>query len=71
MRKLIHEINETSGNVYQLWAEISEVPNPNGSKMLSFTSVWTGAKHPLEEQKRWGLLLSQESINNLKELLEA
>ena len=71
MKKLITEIKDTSGNDYQLFAELIDVANPEGHKMLSFSSVWTGAKDPKLEQNKCRMLLSQESLANLKGLLNA
>lgn len=70
MKKLIHQIDEISGSSYQLWAELSDATDRTGSKSLCFKSVWTGAKNPTTEQKRWEVTLSPEGIKNLKELLE-
>ena len=69
MKKLIHEVKESSGSSYQLWAELTPCPNPKGYKQLQFTSVWTGAKNPEAPQRKGDMLLSPEAINNLKELL--
>lgn len=70
MKKLIHEVNESSGSCYQIWAEIIPVENPVGSKQLIFSSVWTGANNPKEHQRRCEFLLDDRSLHNLKELLE-
>ena len=70
MRKLITEIKDVSGNDYQLYAELTECASPEGHKMLSLSSVWTGAKDPKLEQNKFRMMLSPESLNNLKELLE-
>ena len=70
MKKLIHEIEEVSGSKYQLWAELSDATDQSKSRTLSFKSVWTGAKDPTAEQKRWEVTLSPEGVSNLKSLLE-
>ena len=70
MKKLITEVKDTSGNDYQLYAELIDCKNPTGHKMLSFSSVWSGAKDPKLEQNKFRMMLSTESLNNLKELLE-
>lgn len=70
MKKLITEVKDTSGNDYQLYAELTDCASPVGYKMLSFSSVWTGAKDPKLEQNKFRMMLSTESLNNLKELLE-
>lgn len=71
MRKLITEVKDVSGNDYQLYAELIDVANPVGSKMLSFSSVWTGAKDPKLEQNKCRFTLNASGIANLKELLES
>ena len=70
MRKLITEIKDVSGNDYQLYAELIDCVVPAGHKMLSFSSVWTGAKDPKLEQNKFRMILSPESLNNLKEMFE-
>ena len=71
MKKLITEIKDVSGNDYQLYAELIECDIPEGHKMLSFSSVWTGAKNPKLEQNKFRMVLSPKNLNNLKELLES
>lgn len=71
MKKLITEIKDVSGDDYQLHAELTDITSPAGHKMLSFSSVWTGAKDPKLEQNKFKMVLSPESLNNLKELLNA
>ena len=70
MRKLITEIKDVSGNDYQLYAELIDCVVPAGHKMLSFSSVWTGAKDPKLEQNKARFMLSPESLTKLTELLE-
>lgn len=70
MKKLITEIKDTSGNDYHLYAELIDVENPAGHKMLSFSSLWTGAKDPKLEQNKARFTLSPASLANLRELLE-
>lgn len=69
MKKLITEVKDISGNDYQLHAELSDIASPDGHKLLSFSSVWTGAKDPKLEQNKFRMVLSPESLNNLKDLL--
>lgn len=71
MKKLITEINETSGATYQLWAELTDVTIPSDHVTLTFSSVWTGAKDPKLEQKKCKFMLSADSLKNLKDLLGA
>lgn len=71
MKKIITEVKDVSGNDYQLHAELIDCDSPDGFKMLSFSSVWTGAKDPKLEQNKFRMILSPESLDNLKELLEA
>lgn len=70
MRKLITEVKDVSGNDYQLFAELTDCASPAGYKMLSFSSAWTGAKDPKLEQNKFRMILSPESLNNLKNLIE-
>ena len=70
MKKLLHEIHEHSGSVYQLYAELADCANPAGYKTLTFSSIWTGAKRPELEQKKGSQFLSPEALKNLKSLLE-
>ena len=69
MKKLITEVKDVSGNDYHLNAELIDIESPVGYKMLSFSSVWTGAKDPKLEQNKFRMVLSPESLNNLKDLL--
>ena len=71
MKKLLHEVQDTSGETYQLYAELVECATPENSKQLSFHSVWTGAKNPKSEQRKCEFLLGPEAIDNLKKLLES
>jgi hypothetical protein len=71
MKKLIHEIPETSGSKYQLWAELIPCYHPSDCKTLAFSSVWTGAKNPNEHQNKWQVMLAPDAIKNLIELLES
>lgn len=71
MKKLITEVKDVSGNDYQLYAELTDCARPDGFKMLSFSSVWTGAKDPKLEQNKFRMILSPESLNNLKDLMES
>lgn len=71
MKKLLHEVKDTSGEVYQLYAELIDCANPENTKQLSFHSVWTGAKNPKSEQRKCEFLLGPEAIFNLKKLLES
>ena len=70
MRKLITEVKDVSGDDYQLYAELTDCASPKGHKMLSFSSVWTGAKDPKLEQNKFRMILSPDSLNNLKEIFE-
>lgn len=70
MKKLITEVKDVSGDNYQLHAELTDCASPAGYKMLSFSSVWTGAKDPKLEQNKFRMILSPDSLNNLQSLLE-
>lgn len=66
---LIHEVSESSGSTYQLFAELVPVLNPAGHHTLTFYSVWTGAKDPEAPQVKGQFMLGPDAINNLKQLL--
>lgn len=70
MKKLITEVEDISGDNYQLHAELTDCTSPAGHKMLSFSSTWTGAKDPKLEQNKFRMILSPESLKNLQSLLE-
>ena len=67
---LIHEVKETSGSTYQLFADLKTMDSPVGHYMLTFYSVWTGAKDPEAPQVKGQYMLGPDAIDNLKELLE-
>jgi hypothetical protein len=71
MKQLINEIEESSGNVYRLWAEINDVDVPTGYKQLKFTSEWTGAKNPKLEYNKGQFFLSTTAFDNLKTLVNS
>lgn len=66
---LIHEVKETSGSTYQLFAELTRVDSPADHYTLTFYSVWTGAKDPEAPQVKGQFMLGPDAIANLKELL--
>jgi hypothetical protein len=70
MKKLIHEVSETSGSVYQLWAELTDCAVPAGYKTLKFSSTWTGAKNADIPYNKGQFFLPPEGIESLKELLD-
>ena len=70
MKKLIHEVCETSGSVYQLWAELTDCALPVGYKTLKFSSTWTGAKSEDIPYNKGQFFLPPEGIESLKELLD-
>ena len=67
MKTVIHEVHENSGSVYQLIAETS--PSLGGYTMLTFSTIWTGAKKPDEPQIKYRVHLTDEAKRKLKELL--
>ena len=71
MKKMIHEVQEQSGNHYQLWAELTECSHPAGYKALKFFSMYTGAKNPEVPWNKGQFFLPPEALQNLKELLNA
>lgn len=70
MKKMIHEVEEQSGNNYQLWAELTECARPEGYKALKFYSMYTGAKNPEVPWNKGQFFLPPDALKNLKELLE-
>jgi hypothetical protein len=68
-RQLIHDIEESHGNHYQLWAELIPCEHPGDHAELRFSSVWTGARNPDYEQTRARFLLSPSALVNLQQLL--
>lgn len=70
VRKMIHEVQEQSGNHYQLWAELSPCSLPKGYQSLRFYSIYTGAKDPEIPWQKGQFFLSPEAVKNLKDLLE-
>ena len=66
MKKLIHEVEETSGSTYQLWAELTDCQLPIGYKTLKFFSTWTGAKDKSIPYNKGQFFLPPDSIKNLK-----
>jgi len=71
MKKLLHEVTDKTGEVYQLFAELKECTIPENTKHLTFYSVYTGAKNSKSEQRKCEFMLGPDSLNNLKELLGA
>jgi hypothetical protein len=71
MKKLIHQVDERSGSTYQLWAEITDCARPEGYKSLRFYSTYTGAKDPEIPWQKGEFFLSPDSLQNLKDLLDA
>lgn len=71
MKLLIHEVPETSGSTYQLWAELSPVTHPEEHYQLTFSSVWTGAKDPEAPQIKGQFLLGPAALDNLRDLLDS
>ena len=67
MKSVIQEIKEESGSVYQLIAETE--PSLGGYTMLTFSTIWTGAKKPNEPQIKYRVHLTEEAKEKLKELL--
>lgn len=71
MKKLIHQVDEQSGSIYQLWAELTDCLRPEGVKSLKFTSVYTGSKDPDKPWVRGQFFLTPDALQNLKDLLSA
>ena len=69
MKKLIlEETSEQHDHSYQLWAELKHHKDYSS---LVFSSVWTGAKDPAGEQRKFECFLTKSALANLQELLEA
>jgi hypothetical protein len=69
MKTLLTHITEQSGSKYDLWAELTPCPNPEGYTSLRVFSTYSGAKDPSIPWERANLFLSPEALNNLKSLL--
>ena len=68
MKTLIHEVAESSGHNYQLYAELV----PNGEyNQLKFTTVWDGARDSSAEQNKFQAFLPTDAVNRLITVLEA
>ena len=70
MKKMIHEVQEQSGNNYQLWAEFTDCTLPLDYKTLRFYSMYSGAKDPGVPWNKGEFFLPPEAVQSLKELLE-
>ena len=70
MKKLIHEVKEHSGEVYQLYGELEKCYHPEGYYTLIFSTAWSGAKNPKLERTTTKIILSPESLENLKAVLD-
>ena len=71
MKKLIHQVDEESGSVFQLWAELTDCLRPEGYKSLKFTSVYTGSKTPEKPWNKGEFFLPADALSTLKELLDS
>lgn len=72
MKKIkLNHIVEQSGSEYELWAELVPCTTPTDYSMLRVYSLYSGAKDPTIQWERAKLLLSPESLSNLKSLLNA
>jgi hypothetical protein len=73
MKKLLHEVKDLTGETYQLYAELVDsvlVPGVN-FKQLSFYGIWLGNTNPKSQPSSTTFLLSEEALDNLKQLLES
>lgn len=64
MKKIISDCNGM-----QTYAELTECSFPEGYKYLKITSTYERAKMPNDERTRFEMLLSPESLENLKDIL--
>jgi hypothetical protein len=64
---ILQEVKEESGSVYQLIAETDS--GLGGYTMLTFSTIWTGAKKPDDPQVKYRVHLTEEAKEKLKELL--
>ena len=70
MKKLIHEVKEKNGDVYQLYAELEKCYHPQGYHTLMFSTAWPGNKNPKLERTTTKIILSPDSLKNLQDLLK-
>lgn len=72
MKKMkLNHLVEQSGSEYELWAELTPCVTPEDYTMLRIYSLYSGAKNPKQSWERAKILLSPESLSNLKSLLNA
>lgn len=70
MKKMIHEVQEQSGNNYQLWAELTDCAVPTGYKTLKFYSMYSGAQDPTIPWNKGQFFLPPDAVQNLRDLLD-
>ena len=68
-RALIHQVAESHGSHYQLWAELVPCEHPADHVELKFSSIWTGARNPDDGQVRARFLLSPDALSTLQQLI--
>jgi len=69
MKQTLQTTQETNGSEFHLVAEVTECSNPEGYTSLTFSTVWTGAKNPKEQQDKYTVLLSPAALVALRNLL--
>lgn len=62
------ELSNVDG--YRTYAYFEPVTHPDGYHSLKITSQWETAKDPDAEQVRFTMLLSPDSLNNLRNLIK-
>ncbi len=67
MKTILQEVHEESGSVYQLIVETES--SLGGYTMLTFSTIWTGAKKPDEPQIKYRVHLTDEAKKKLKDIL--
>ena len=67
MKVILQEIEEQSGSVYRLIAEVE--PSLGDYTTLTFSTIWTGAKKPNDPHIKYRVHLTDEAKKRLKELL--
>lgn len=67
MKKIIVKVEEKSGSTYELFADLIEGKTHD---CLRFSSVWTGAKRPEEEQCKFETFLTPSGKAALINLLQ-
>lgn len=62
------ELSNVDG--YHTYGYLEPANHPAGYYSFTVTSQWETAKDPIAEQVKFKMLLSQDALNNLRELIK-